>query len=245
MARIRTIKPDFWTDEEIVELDPLDRLLFIGLWNFCDDQGFIDYRPKKIKMQVLPADDVDLPAAMERLRRASLVDAYDAPSGVVAHIRNWSKHQRVNNPSKPRYIAADLQERASFAEPSTGLLSPNYSWSPEGKGREGKGRDICASADAERESDPEFDEWYALYPRKKGKGQAMKAYRAARKIASAETLLDAIKAQAPTLTAKGTEYCPYPSTWLNGRRWEDEIEKPTGTAPVAPRQKRVNQWRYN
>ena len=138
MARIRTIKPDFWTDEEIVELDPLDRLLFIGLWNFCDDQGFMDYRPKKIKMQVMPADDIDIPRALERLRRASLVVAYDAPNGVVLHIRNWGKHQRVNNPSKERYSPSDLRERGGFEDT---LHSPNDSWSPEGKGMEGKGRE--------------------------------------------------------------------------------------------------------
>jgi len=140
VARIRTIKPDFWTDEEVVELDPLDRLLFIGLWNFCDDQGFIDYRPKKIKMQVLPADDADIPEAMERLRRASLVVAYDAPTGVVIHIRNWAKHQRISNPSKERYLPSDLRELPCI--PDT-LASPRDSYPPEGKGREGKwkGRD--------------------------------------------------------------------------------------------------------
>lgn len=160
MARIRTIKPDFWTDEEIVELDPMDRLLFVGLWNFCDDQGYIDYRPKKLKMQIFPADDFDLPAAMERLRKSSLVDAYDAPTGVVAHIRNWSKHQRVNNPSKERYVAADLQERDTFDGPSTGLLSPNDSWSAEGKGREGKGKEgkkRAGSADDAAPTPPETE----------------------------------------------------------------------------------------
>ncbi len=233
MARIRTIKPDFWTDEEIVELDPMDRLLFIGLWNFCDDQGYIDYRPKKLKMQIFPADDFDLPAAMERLRKSSLVDAYDAPTGVVAHIRNWSKHQRVNNPSKERYVAADLQERDTFDGPSTGLLSPNDSWSAEGKGREGKGSNTCASATAERESDDGFAEWYSHYPRKKGKGQAVKAYRAAVKKVSAERLLESLKAQIPSLMSKGAEYCPYPATWLNGESWDDEIEQPpTGKRPA-------------
>ena len=39
MARIRTVKPDIWTDEKFVELSPLARLLFIGLWNFADDEG--------------------------------------------------------------------------------------------------------------------------------------------------------------------------------------------------------------
>lgn len=88
-------------------------------------------------------------------------------------------------------------------------------------------KDSCASADAERE----FDEWYALYPRKRGKGQAAKAYRAARKRASAATLLAAIEQQAPALIANGPGYCPYPATWLNGDRWADQ---PDWQAPQPP-----------
>jgi hypothetical protein len=79
-------------------------------------------------------------------------------------------------------------------------------------------KDSCASADAERE----FDAWYATYPRKRGKGQAVKAYRAARKKASAATLLAAIEQQATSLIARGPDYCPYPATWLNGERWNDQ-----------------------
>ncbi|WP_407316668.1 hypothetical protein UQW22_09970 [Isoptericola halotolerans] len=135
MARIRTIKPDFWTDEEVVELDPLERLLFIGLWNFCDDQGFFDYRPKKIKMQVLPADSIDIPAALARLARASLLVAYQGPEGVVLHIRNWKKHQRVSNAARERFAPSDLHELPDWAD---ALASPRDSYPAEGKGREGK-----------------------------------------------------------------------------------------------------------
>lgn len=39
MARIRTIKPEFWTAEQVMELSRDARLLFIGMWNFCDDAG--------------------------------------------------------------------------------------------------------------------------------------------------------------------------------------------------------------
>jgi len=56
MARIRTIKPEFWTSEQIVECSTTARLLFIGLWNFCDDAGIHPYAPKTIKMQIFPGD---------------------------------------------------------------------------------------------------------------------------------------------------------------------------------------------
>ncbi len=39
MARIRTTKPEFWSSAQIIELSRDARLLFIGMWNFCDDNG--------------------------------------------------------------------------------------------------------------------------------------------------------------------------------------------------------------
>ena len=102
--------------------------------------------------------------------------------------------------------------------------------------------EVCSSADAESEDDDEvgaelipfdpqparpniddgFDDWWQTYPRKVGKGQAAKAYRAARKKATPEALVAAVTAQAPLLMARGSQYCPYPATWLNGERWRDE-----------------------
>lgn len=106
------------------------------------------------------------------------------------------------------------------------------------QGNRGTGENSCASADAEREPEPryeveqtkrrdrdrdaEFDAWYAEYPRKRGKGQAIKAYWIARKKADPEQLLAAVRSQAPMLMAKGAELCPYPATWLNGERWADQ-----------------------
>ena len=77
----------------------------------------------------------------------------------------------------------------------------------------------------------DFADWWAAYPRKRGKGQALRAYRTARKKTTAEELLTAISQQSKSLTARGAEYCPYPATWLNGERWTDQPD-PTSRAPA-------------
>jgi hypothetical protein len=59
MAKIRGVKPDYWTDEDIVELSIPARLLFIGLWNYACDNGHLQDKPKQIKMRILPSDDVN------------------------------------------------------------------------------------------------------------------------------------------------------------------------------------------
>src|SRR5690606_25804580 len=101
---------------------------------------------------------------------------------------NWSKHQRIDKPNKARFPQYD----ASRDTLATSSRDPRETLAP-GTGEQGTGEQVSsASADAERE----FDDWYAAYPRKKGKGQALKAYRAARKKADAQTLLAAIQAQA-------------------------------------------------
>jgi len=61
MARIRSIKPQFWTSEQIADCSPNARLLFIGLWNFCDDYGVHPASPARLKMEVFPNDAFSKP----------------------------------------------------------------------------------------------------------------------------------------------------------------------------------------
>lgn len=76
-----------------------------------------------------------------------------------------------------------------------------------------------------------FDEFWIAYPKKQGKQQAEKAFN---KIKPDRALLDkmlaSIKAwsQSQQWTKDGGQYIPMPSTWLNGKRWEDEAPKAQG-----------------
>lgn len=105
MARIRTIKPDFWTDEKIVTLSPLARLLFIGLWNFADDEGRMPYSPVRIKLQILPLDHSDLSGEIGELRRANLITVYDIGAETFLQVTNFSKHQKVDKRLPSRHPA--------------------------------------------------------------------------------------------------------------------------------------------
>lgn len=143
MARIRSIKPEFWSDEKIVELDFEWRLLFQGIWNFADDQGFIDCSPKRIKMQVFPGDNVDVSRGLTILLESSLLKAFrlrSAPERYVLRVVNWSQHQRVSNPAKPRFTSDDLEEVPQVPDL---LGSPREDSRVLGKGREGIGRDTA------------------------------------------------------------------------------------------------------
>ena len=78
----------------------------------------------------------------------------------------------------------------------------------------------------------DFLEWYAMYPRKKAKGDALKAYRAARKEIGHPELMEKTRKFVVYVQQTQTEqqFIPYPATWLRASQWEDELETPH-TAP--------------
>lgn len=117
MARIRSIKPEFWTDEKVVKLSPLARLLFIGLWNFADDEGRMVYSPSRIKMQVLPSDSADISELLGEIRRKKLVVVYTESrqipptfsdfdsledETVYLQVVKFDKHQKIDKRTKSK-----------------------------------------------------------------------------------------------------------------------------------------------
>lgn len=103
MARIRSIKPETWTDEKMVEMSPLARLLFIGLWNFADDDGRMVYSPTRIKLQILPADSCDISALLGEIRGKLLIQVYAVDGIEYLQIVNFSKHQKVDKRTASKY----------------------------------------------------------------------------------------------------------------------------------------------
>jgi hypothetical protein len=102
MARLRTIKPEFWSDAAIGEVSVTARLLFIGTWNFADDHGGLDRSPKQLKAQVFPYDSIDCEPLIQELIGAGLLAEYEAGGKKYLHIKGFDKHQKVERKSLPR-----------------------------------------------------------------------------------------------------------------------------------------------
>lgn len=75
---------------------------------------------------------------------------------------------------------------------------------------------------------PEFEEFWAAYPRKIGKAAALKAWKSATKTTHPDTIQAGIEAHRDNLAAREARFIPHPSTWLNAGRWDDEPD------PLAP-----------
>ncbi|WP_316150076.1 hypothetical protein [Cupriavidus sp. BIC8F] len=93
MARARNIKPGFFSNDELVELPFEVRLLFIGLWTIADREGRLEDRPKKIKMEIFPADSVDCEQALTMLAASGFIERYEVGGKRYIQVVNWGKHQ--------------------------------------------------------------------------------------------------------------------------------------------------------
>jgi hypothetical protein len=241
--RIRSIKPEFWRSDDVTKLPWDDRLLFIGLWSYVDDNG--------VGLDKLAAVTADLFAGdlerdssetfarvsrgLQNLFEAGRIIRYTIEGKAYLEIVNWEKHQRIDKPNKERYPRHDAENTViqdQFATPSRQsreTLAPvTGEQGNRGTGEQRKEKTCPVGPD-------EFIDWYLEYPRKEARAAAERAYTKARKTATAEQLVaGAIRyAQDPNREA---QYTKLPATWLNSGCWEDgplpargQQQKPTGS----------------
>lgn len=129
MSRIRTVKPEFWTSEQVMECSTEARLLFIGLWNFCDDAGRHPMSPKRIKAEIFPGDDFsasDVHRMLDELAENGLIEYYAVDDIEYFQVTGWH-HQKIDRPQPAKYPAPS-------GERST---TDQRTLATEGKGREG------------------------------------------------------------------------------------------------------------
>ena len=108
MARARNIKPAFFDNDLLADIEPLGRLLFIGLWTIADYKGDLVYREKRIKAQLLPYDNCDVNKIMINLDKSGFIRFYSDGDSIYLNIANFSKHQ---NPHKnERQKGSDIPE---------------------------------------------------------------------------------------------------------------------------------------
>ena len=133
MARIRTIKPEFFTSEDIVGLSPTARLLYIALWCESDREGRLVWRPGTFKLRYFPADKINIETVCRELTDRQLVIPYGQG---YAYIPTFLQHQHVN----PREAASNLPvPDASARVNDASARVPHAQVGREG--REGKGRE--------------------------------------------------------------------------------------------------------
>lgn len=141
MARIRSIKPEFFTSEQVAECSPTARLLFVGLWCFCDDGGVHPDSPKRIKMEIFPADEIAISKIVEMVEElvsAGLLIRYAADGQGYLKVTGW-RHQRIDKPNF-RYPSPTVPGTSVEQSPN-GRRGIDERSPPESKGEERKGEE--------------------------------------------------------------------------------------------------------
>lgn len=116
MARIRSVKPDFFTSEKIAALPMSARLTFIGLWTHVDDNGVAADNVRLITAAIWPLEDDPMEALvrtredLQRLSEACLIVRYEASGKALLFVKGWDEHQKVSHPGKPRYVRPSQED---------------------------------------------------------------------------------------------------------------------------------------
>lgn len=233
MARSRNIKPGFFSNEHLAELDFATRLLFIGMWTEADREGRLEDRPRRLKMALFPADNVDINRMLDDLDHLGFIKRYTVGDVKAIQVINWSKHQNPHMkeakstiPEMPGLEGSEGKPDASTMQapdshssfPADSLSLDSLNLIP----------DSLTPSPAPVDRGEMFCRFWKLYPRKVGKDKAEKAWA---KLKLNQDLFDVIlKALAkhvltPGWTKDNGQFIPHASTWLNGKRWEDEVQE--------------------
>jgi len=155
VARIRTIKPEFFRHEELFAAEketglPL-RVAYAGLWTAADREGRFRWAPKQLKLDCLPYDDVDFSRVLDALTTRGFIVRYASEGREFGAIPSWRDHQVINN----REMASTIPEPTEIITPLTraprvddACPTPLVQVQGEGKGKEGKGTKTADAASA-------------------------------------------------------------------------------------------------
>ena len=116
--RIRALKPGFFKNEHLAELSPWHRLCFEGLWCCADREGRIQDRPKRLKAEIFPYDDLNMDLLLWDLARAGFIRRYVVGSQPLIWIPTWECHQHP----RADEAASELSAYQSGSDRSTSTL---------------------------------------------------------------------------------------------------------------------------
>ena len=96
MARIRTVKPEFFHSKKLSKCSPHARLLAVALLQLADCEGRIRYIPMQIHSHAFPWEaNVNTPLLLGELADADFVIHYESDGDEYLYIPNFLKHQRL------------------------------------------------------------------------------------------------------------------------------------------------------
>ena len=253
MAKMRGIKPETFTDDKILQVDPLARWLFVGMWTQACDNGHIEDNHVQLKVRILPMDNCDVSDLVRQLVKVGLLDQHDG----FLKIPNLSTHQKIDK----RYLVfckwCEHDENSKFAKDDRRTRDRSKeqpaqrapTGQPTGAQRvpvdegEGEGEGEYISDHSEQPTlqlvHPEtsanaserFEEFWKAYPRRaphsNPKKPAKQKFLEVTKKVDPQVLIDAVKAYARTRENEDPRFTVQAIKWLRDERWDDDYSEET------------------
>ena len=245
MARKRVISPEFWTDEKIIQLEIPARLFMIGMLNHSDDEGIIHYSPLSLKAKIYPTDISITVELIENYIRAMLSlkiveEGVDPQNQKLLKFVNWHEHQKINHPTPSKLIFTSLsnEDKSNSINPTVEVKEETVSTPSQYKIKEYNiNKDnisVSSKKNLEKQikQDFTFEHLYSIYPIKKNKQMALNAYKRIPK-KSLEEFNKGLERHIEYWKKYDVDktFIPHLSTFINKKRWDDELLIPTSDKP--------------
>ncbi len=251
------MKPSFFHDVDLLELSPLHRLLFAGLWCWADRDGRLIDHPRQIKHDILPMDACDVDAMLTDLGNKHFILRYEVDSKRFIEILNFEKHQNPHpkevtgslpSPDEPRKETASREiTRQDPEKPEPAVLSPFPSvtchLSPHHADSGEKLPPLPASQETPEEEPLSFQDMLHRYVRRKGLKKPTKPvlvgaeeiwHNTAVGPSACDAALDGFTAAEWWKTAKEPflGFVKNPLSWIRPRKTQDDDQEPAGFEKV-------------
>jgi len=156
MARIRSIKPEFFIDEDLQDLEAAQpgaycMLVFAGLWGHCSKDGVFEWKPRTLKLHILPFLPFEMADTLAILESAGFVRRFVCDDREYGYIPTFETHQRISGKEaqqSPKYPLPDqgVTGEAPGKHPgSTGEVTEKLPGAQERKGKERNKERISSS----------------------------------------------------------------------------------------------------
>lgn len=239
MSFIISQKPGYsLSRQELIEASPMGRMGVKSLIDELQEFGYLEISQSreggKFGSSIMVAK---LPGVSHSEPLSGLPTAVE-PSTVSLHTPLNTKV--INNTNLPHIVPHDA-EVAQVTEPlrADALTDCNelgtesiFEIDPNTRQHWRKATDVVQVSNANAPQKPQnaplsdFDMFWALVPRRVGKKAAERAWRAVERRGESQEAIDGMRAYAQAFAQSGTElkYVPHPSTWLNRRGWDDDLQ---------------------
>lgn len=233
MAQKRMFSKTIIDSDAFLDMPHSTQLLYFHLNMRADDDGFINNCKNIMRMIACKEDDLKI------LITKKFVIPFE--SGVIV-IKHWRIHNYIQNDRytetkyKEEKSLLSLDENKSYTLKEGQCIQNGYSLDTQNKSKnkildinniygQNEGKNIGQNIDQKEEWETQFEKFYKEYPKKVKKQDVKKWFKknrpSSKLFSSMINRLEQFKTS-NDWQKDGGQYIPYPTTWLNQKRWEDE-----------------------